>query len=364
MTEYFVHLSSSLAPNFPWWDVGGAGKAHHDREVFAAELGFEPLGVFLYKWDDEPANVLRGRMDGLQGGLKRNDVVFVQWPMSNGSPNWHHEFVQGIHAFEAKLVYVVDDLYSWRTPTFTDDSADVKKELQYLSQADGLVLHFPAMLTRLQKQAQLHGITLPRAVSFYTASGNRVEQTTVQRELGDGIDYAGDLKKARYLLTMPRDLPLNVYGHRPTDENVVSESEGNLHVFPRVDPEEAPFMLQGAFGLVWDSDSYPEVTGVFGEYERYNSPAKFAMYLAADEPVIVWAGAATAPFVREQGIGLVLNSLDELKFAVAAVSPAAYAQMRANAQRVGRLVRSGAFVKHALLDVVGQLTNHTLEVQA
>lgn len=123
MTEYFVHLSASLAPQFPWWNVGGAGKAHHDREVFAAEIGFAPLGVFLYQWEDEPANVLRGRMDGLLGGLKRNDIVFVQWPMSNGSPNWHHEFVQGIHGFEAKLVYVVDDLYSWRTRTFTDDSA-------------------------------------------------------------------------------------------------------------------------------------------------------------------------------------------------------------------------------------------------
>ncbi|EGF47082.1 beta-1,6-galactofuranosyltransferase, partial [Lacticaseibacillus rhamnosus MTCC 5462] len=77
-----------------------------------------------------------------------------------------------------------------------------------------------------------------------------------------------------------------------------------IRLHKRVDPEAIPHMLEGSFGLVWDSDAYPDVVGRWGEYERYNTPAKFPMYLSANEPVIVWSQAATAPFVEANQIGL------------------------------------------------------------
>ncbi|EGF47505.1 beta-1,6-galactofuranosyltransferase [Lacticaseibacillus rhamnosus MTCC 5462] len=102
-------------------------------------------------------------------------------------------------------------------------------------------------------------------------------------------------------------------------------------------------MLEGSYGLVWDSESFPDVVGSLGQYERYNTPAKFPMYLSANEPVIVWSEASTANFVKDNDVGLVIDSLDELPQAVASVTEDQYRKMIANIERISPLIRDGSF---------------------
>lgn len=114
-------------------------------------------------------------------------------------------------------------------------------------------------------------------------------------------------------------------------------------------------MLTGSFGLVWSSDSYPGVTGLTGEYERYNAPHKASMYLAADEPLIVARQAAIAPFVEKHGIGLVVDDLSQLKEAIDQLSEAEYHEMAERTHRIGNLIRQNFPIKRAVIEMIAKL---------
>ncbi|MCI2033846.1 MAG: glycosyltransferase [Lactobacillus sp.] len=367
MATYYLSFNGTLEPEFVMWNSGAAGKARHDRETFAKELGMTPLSAYIYYWPKEPDEVIHARFDGMFAGLKRNDILIAQWVLWMDRPRWAELLVQEAKVFGAKLVFLVDDIASWREPDAIPaqvqeadygqyrDWRAVTYEAGYLARADGLILHSPAMAQRLANQMAIGGHKMPKAVAYLGPSGHRLTYLGQRRQHSDVVDYAGSLSKAKFLLQLPQSVPLQVYGVGEKDTDFDAAAHPNLTLHPRVDPEAAPHLLAGSYGLVWDSESYPEVTGRFGDYERYNTPAKFAMYLAVDEPVIVWRQAAVAEYVERYGLGLVLDTLDQLPQALRAVTPADYDAMVTNVQKISPLIRSGFFTKRALLDITGQL---------
>jgi len=68
-------------------------------------------------------------------------------------------------------------------------------------------------------------------------------------------------------------------------------------------------------------------------------------------PVAVWSWSAQAQFVREQGIGLVIDRLSDLPGAIAALTPEAYASMAANARAIGMALREGRMTREAFAAV-------------
>lgn len=90
---------------------------------------------------------------------------------------------------------------------------------------------------------------------------------------------------------------------------------------------------QGDFGLVWDGTSVSTCTGDFGEYLQYNNPHKTSLYIRCQLPVIIWNKAALADFVRENGIGICVDSLEELEKILNTLSEEEYAEMKKGRQR-------------------------------
>ncbi|QNN74822.1 hypothetical protein H9L19_05285 [Weissella diestrammenae] len=160
------------------------------------------------------------------------------------------------------------------------------------------------------------------------------------------IDYAGNLAKAKFLVEARKHLKINLYG---SDENNEFGSKGLF------DHQAIPHVLEGHFGLVWDSETYPEMTGIFGDYEKYNSPFKASMYLAADQPIIVSKTSAVAPYVIKQGIGIVIDSLDQLPDIFDKLTPDEYKEMVINAKRIGELMRQMYNVKRAAFDMIDKV---------
>lgn len=367
MTTYMLHLNSSLAPDYPFWNIGGAlAKCHFDREVFAQQIGIHLLQAFMYQWQDEPASSLRPRMDGIFGGLKQNDIVVVQWPLVQ-SDVWVQAMIDTVHHFGAKVIFLIDDMTSWRSLAMLPaqmtpaESAHYKttypytEEIHFLKQADGLIVHSKAMEARLRAQAALSGDKLCTSVTSYGPSGYVCNYFQAARQPDQGIDYAGTLTKARFLLSLPKTIKIRAFGTLPEDMAKQSKKVANVTFKGTVDPEAIVQMLSGSYGLVWDSDTYPQVAGLFGEYERYNTPAKFPMYLAANEPVIVWSGSALANFVTDNHIGLVLDDLAQLPGKISQIEAEDYKRIVANAEKIGGLIRSGYYLKKALLDIQAQV---------
>ncbi|RXT58850.1 glycosyltransferase [Lacticaseibacillus chiayiensis] len=365
MANYIFHFNGSIHPGYPFWDFGAAGKCHLDRETAAEELGFSRIDGFVYNWNTEPIDVLNARMGGLLGGLQRYDCLLVHWPFSpNFNHRWIQTFIDRVHLFGANLIFLVDDMASWRSNPVLPNPAkvnienymaslDVSAEVNLLSQGDGFIFHSEAMLKHYREQLQLADKKLTDKVSWYGPSLNMTNYFQGRRHFDQGVDYAGALFKAAFLHELPDNFKLNIYGAREKDKELIKNK--NIHLHARVDPEAIPQMLEGSYGLVWDSESYPDVVGPLGQYERYNTPAKFPMYLSANEPVIVWSQAATADFVRKNQIGLVLDSLAELPNAVRDVSEERYNQMITNVMRISPLIRNGFFLKKAILDVMAKI---------
>ena len=157
---------------------------------------------------------------------------------------------------------------------------------------------------------------------------------------------AGNLEqeKAGYLYSLPAEPAYNLYGVG-FDEGRALENENYFGSFL---PDELPAALKGGFGLVWDGESAETCSGVFGEYLRYNNSHKASLYLASGFPLVVWKQSALSHFVLEQGCGIVVDSLYDLKAIIENLSEDDYQILVKNTKRVGQEIRDGHYLITAL----------------
>ena len=120
-------------------------------------------------------------------------------------------------------------------------------------------------------------------------------------------------------------------------------------------PEELPGKLVGDFGIVWDGNSAETCAGNTGEYLKYNNPHKTSLYLASGMPVIVWNQAAIADFVIENGVGFVVDSLDQIEDRIRAISCDDYRQMRERADSIGKKLRQGYYFTTVISRAINSL---------
>ena len=101
--------------------------------------------------------------------------------------------------------------------------------------------------------------------------------------------------------------------------------------------------MDGAFGLVWDGTSVETCAGDCGNYLRINAPHKLSLYLSAGLPVIVWSQSGQAGFVKEKGLGLVVEDLNDVAAAIGRLTDAEYEGMRSRVVAMGMKMRAGEF---------------------
>ncbi|WDF83306.1 glycosyltransferase [Lacticaseibacillus pabuli] len=366
MANYYLHFNEDLEQSYPYWHIGALGKARLDHEHAARDIGFREIDAFVYDWETEPDEVLDARFDGIFAGLKRNDNVVVAWPILPTRPNrWVQKMIQHIHHFGAKLIFWFDDVETWRHPAQLPANATAADfehykntdalavEARFIALADGVILHSPQMRDRLAKQLAIAGLELPAAKSYVGPGGYFADYYQEPRQNHQGLDYSGSLYKAQFLLQLPNTVHVHAFGDVPPD---FPEDKGDVVDFAGyVDPEAIVHMLKGSFGLVWDSETYPGVTGVLGDYVRYNTPTKVGQYLAANEPIIVWSQSALADFVVANHVGYAIDDLTQLPQIVNETSDETYAQLQGDVQRISPLIRSGFYFQDALFDVIRQV---------
>ena len=114
--------------------------------------------------------------------------------------------------------------------------------------------------------------------------------------------------------------------------------------------------IDGSWGLVWDGDSIDTCSGLLGKYLRYNAPHKCSLYIAAHLPLIVWEESAMAPFVRENGIGICVKSIGEIKDRISKISDDEYTEMQRKLEILSKRLDSGEQMKSAIRKVSGEIT--------
>jgi hypothetical protein len=281
--------------------------------------------------------------------LHKGDCLVLQYPVKK----YFTYLCDMAHLRGAHVIVLIHDLGSFRRKALT-----VKQEIDRLSHVDYIIAANSHMKSWLEEQGCKCPIGTQEVWDYISSvpvglnQEQRAEASSAFIEKkGYRIIYAGALspRKNSFLYQVGDKLhstQIILYGKGFDVEKASGAERFSCQGF--VQSDELIAMAKGDFGLIWDGDSTKTCSGNFGEYLRYNNPHKTSLYLRCGLPVIIWSGAALADFVRENKVGLCLDSLDELENVLKQTNIEEYAVMKANALQMQTKLQSGYYMKQAL----------------
>lgn len=326
-------------------------KARNDVEEIVKREGYQPLLLTVEDWYQMgTVKAQRHKAKALSKAfaqLKFGDQLLIQFPML------HHSFfttrlVRKIQRRGVQVYFIIHDLEALRYANL--DTVPLKhkirvhlQESSLLKVADGVIAHNPIMKSVLLEK----GLPEHKLVSleiFDYLIPNYQEKDGLSKD--QPIIVAGNLaqEKAGYLYQLPARLAYNLYGVGFDEKRALA----NETYFGSFLPDELPAALEGGFGLVWDGDSAQTCSGVFGEYLRYNNSHKASLYLASGFPLVVWKQSALSRFVLENGCGIAVESLHDLKATIDYLSDEDYQDLVEKTKYIGKKIRDGFFLTNAL----------------
>lgn len=262
------------------------------------------------------------------------DRIIVQYPFGVDN-KLYRGFAK--YLVPKKAVLWIHDVGALRNQ---GDARAAQKEINLFNQFDTVVAHNPAMIRWLKENGCRSRLLNLQIFDYLTDCPLGAADPAEKRR----VHFAGNLsrEKSGFLYTSLcslNSLEICLYGG-----GYDGQAEG-LHYMGSFPPEELPGKLKGGFGLVWDGTSIETCDGNTGNYLWYNDPHKTSLYLAAGIPVILWSQAAMAPFIRDNGLGITVDSLVDLDKAIDGVSDESYRQMLANCAAAARRLRSGWYAR-------------------
>lgn len=326
-------------------------KARNDVEVILNDLGYAPLKIIVDDW--YKMNVLNAQIHKYRAllsafkRLKKNDDIVIQFPLLHHSL-FINSLLKSLKNRGVNIFLLIHDLETLRF--VNDKTLPFRMKLRMkLTESDtfhsvtGIIAHNPMMKSVLVDK----GVEEDKIVSlgiFDYLIPNFQEKTGLTKN--QPIIVAGNLaqEKAGYLYSLPAEPAYNLYGVGFNESRALE----NETYFGSFLPDELPAALEGGFGLVWDGDSAETCSGVFGEYLRYNNSHKASLYLASGFPLVVWKQSALSHFVLEQGCGIAVDSLYDLKATIENLSDDDYHTLVENTKRVGQEIRDGHYLITAL----------------
>lgn len=259
-------------------------------------------------------------------------------PLMDALINNYHKDSRG------RLIFLVHDLESLRL--FTDDQDYLKREIDWLNQADGLIVHTPAMVKWLRDHGVIRPM-VPLQLFDYLNPQPIVDNLPYRQTVG----FAGNLAKSSFLERVNfEDLRITAFGPNPAANYPAAVNYDGIET-----PEDLPKRLRFNYGLVWDGASVVTCEGPFGEYMKYNSPHKVSLYLSTGLPVIIWRQAAVASFIEDHQLGIAIDHLSDLEETLSHVDTMEYDQMKANVLTYAKRLRAGENLRDALAHLEKQL---------
>lgn len=237
----------------------------------------------------------------------------------------------------AKLIFIIHDIESLRRFQ-TNEYA--KNEAKWLNEADGLIVHSQAMKDYLIS----HQVETPMVIlGVFDYLNPQLLQ--IQKPYRRSICFAGNLVKSTFLkkVDFKGKMQLEVFGLNPLEAFPSDVSYRGVY-----SPEELPKHLEANFGLVWDGSRTDTCDGSYGEYMQYNCPHKVSLYLSTGLPIVIWKKAAVAKYLVDNGLGIAVDSLDELPNRLSQLPLEEYEQMKARVQKVAEGLRNGKQIKTAI----------------
>lgn len=273
--------------------------------------------------------------------VRKDDVVFLQYPIKK-----YFSFICRIARWRgASTVAFIHDLGSFRRKRLS-----VEQELRRLSNADNIIAANDVMAQWLKEK----GLKQPCiGLGLHDYRSESEPKKRQYESAPSKIIYAGSIaeRKNMFLVKLSgviKHCEIHVYGSNHIADLKPSE---NLILHNAMESDDFIATATGDFGLVWDGDSLTGCTGDFGEYLRVNTPHKASFYLRAGLPLIVWSGSAIAQIVEREGIGIVVDRIDNIEDILESLTVNDMRLMRDNVERVSRDLANGMSMRRALAQI-------------
>lgn len=303
----------------------------------ARQLGIHELGIYVYRWNDEPLQARSTRFDGIIASLNPGDTVIIQSP-SWIDVEWDNAFIDHINAYPGikKIIFIHDVI----PLMFESNRCLLPNLINYYNKADTLIVPSQKMYDLLRENGLKqkpyviqHFWDHPCEVNYaITPQNNKV------------INFAADAKKFNFVQNWNnQNIKLKVYSNPvkiDPDHNIEQTGwmgDGRLL-------EE--LRQTGGFGLVWSQKPY------WSEYMKHNASYKLSTYLAAGLPIIANSDTPEAETIRRKKLGLIADSLEEVQAKVLLTSDEEYKEMIDSVNSFAKLIREGYFTKKALSDAI------------
>ncbi len=324
-------------------DLRSAGnKAKTDNERTLDALGAVNLGLPMHVSDNKITNFLLtfASVAQFSFAVRRGDEVVLQYPVKK----YFTYLCRVAHLRGARITALIHDLGSFRRKKLTTE-----QEIARLSHADTIIAANDAMAQWLRDR----GLQRPvRGLGLYDYKAEAFNpHTEFSHRDKLRLVYAGSLnnKKNSFLLSLPDladDFEFVLYGDKQNLHGM--RQHPNIEVNGFIQAEDFVAGVDADLGLVWDGESVDGCRGDYGEYLTVNSPHKVSFYLRAGIPVVVWRKAGVAQVVEREGVGIAVDSLRDLKAAVAALSTGDLAAMKQRAVVLAKALDHGDFLRAAL----------------
>lgn len=282
----------------------------------------------------------------LLNSLKEGDIVAIQYPLNNKCMN----IPRIIKKFNKKINFLllIHDVDSIRYKDKVGEHKITKirrlnEEVKIINNSNYVIIHNHYMKEKILEMGVNNHNLIELEIFDYL-----IPNKIINNSKSDGIIIAGNLsrQKAKFIdsLYTIKNVKFNLYGvgYEPKEEDHNISYKGSFL------PAELPFNLEGKYGLIWDGDNINICTGTHGNYMRYNNPHKISLYLVSKIPAIVWNKSAAAEFVKENNVGIAVDSLVNLETELNKISETKYKEMKKNCNKIAKKLSKGYYLSKAI----------------
>lgn len=279
--------------------------------------------------------------------LNEGSIIFIQYPLNNITYKLN-KIIKKYSKKNIKFIAIIHDMNSLRIDRKLVSYREYKRvkneDKETLKEFTYIISHNAEMSKELIKLD-----CKPEKIINLEIFDYLVNDTVrdIERNKNMPVIIAGNLSstKVGYLdkISNISDVKFNLYG-----KGYDLKASENIEYKGAFLPEELINNLDGGFGLVWDGTTDKTCDGKYGEYLRYNNPHKLSLYIVAQIPIITWENAAISSFVKENKIGICINSLDEISLKIKSISDKEYDEFIKNEKKISEKMQKGYFLKKSI----------------
>lgn len=317
-------------------------QSQHEVVDILKDLCDSEIGLFRYYNEEEPRNELSSRLDGIIARLNMGDVVLFQSPTWNGV-DWDNALVDKIKLYGGRVVFFIQDVPPIQ---FENNYFLMPYFIDMYNKAEVVVVPSEKMYQRLVEE----GLTVKKYVVQKMWDFN-VHMDLHTPSFEKKLYFLGDVTRFPFFQNWQFNTPLHVFGNHKPDYDY-----SKVHFGGWLNKTELLLELsKGGFGLVWGNQENPKDEP---DYYKMNCSYKLASYLSAGIPVIVPDYLSNADFVKENNIGFVVSSLEEVDQVIQECSEEKYSEMVSSVKNVQYLINNGYFTKKLFVDSLMKLSSN------